>query len=70
MAHCVFDRDAVRLSAHEAMQRVRDRGFEMLALDYRFFFPRLLSKLRFLEPELTSVPLGAQYQVLCKKPAT
>jgi SAM-dependent methyltransferase len=70
MAHCVFDRDAVRLSAHEAMQRVRDRGFEMLSLDYRFFFPRLLSKLRFLEAELTSVPLGAQYQVLCKKPAT
>ena len=69
MAQCVFDRDAIRLTATEAMRRVRNRGFEVLSLDYRFFFPRFLSRLRFLESELTSVPLGAQYQVLCRKPA-
>jgi len=69
MAQCVFDRDAIRLTATEAMSRVRKRGFEVVSLDYRFFFPRFLSRLRFLESELTSVPLGAQYQVLCRKPA-
>lgn len=69
MAQCVFDRDAIRLTATEAMRRVRKRGFEVVSLDYRFFFPRVLAPLRFLESELTSVPLGAQYQVLCRKPA-
>lgn len=69
MAQCVFDRDAIRLTAAEAMKRARNRGFEVVSLDYRFFFPRFLSSLRFLESELTSVPLGAQYQVLCRKPA-
>jgi SAM-dependent methyltransferase len=68
MSQCVFDRDAVRLTATETMKRMRKRGFEVLSLDYRFFFPRLLSRLRFLESELTSVPLGAQYQVLSRKP--
>jgi len=70
MSQCVFDRDAVRLTATEAMKRVRDRGFEVVSLDYRFFFPRFLAGLRFLESELTSVPLGAQYQVLCRKPVS
>lgn len=68
MSQCVFDRDAIRLTATEAIKRVRKRGFEVVSLDYRFFFPRFLSRLRFLESELTSVPLGAQYQVLCRKP--
>jgi SAM-dependent methyltransferase len=69
MAQCVFDRDAIRLTATEAMKRARNRGFEVVSLDYRFFFPRFLSSLRFLESELTSVPLGAQYQVFCRKPS-
>jgi SAM-dependent methyltransferase len=69
MSRCVFDADAVRLSAREAINRIRKRGFELISLDYRFFFPRFLASLRFLEKELTSVPLGAQYQVLCRKPA-
>jgi SAM-dependent methyltransferase len=68
MAQCVFDRDAIRLTAAEALQRVRQRGFEVVSLDYHFFFPRLLAGLRFLEDRLTGVPLGAQYQVLCRKP--
>ena len=68
MSRCVFDADAVRLSAREAIDRVRKRGFELVSLDYRFFFPRFLASLRFLEKQFTSVPLGAQYQVLCRKP--
>ena len=68
MSRCVFDRDAVRLTARESIDRTRKRGFEFVALDYRFFFPRFLAPLRILEKELTSVPLGAQYQLLCRKP--
>jgi SAM-dependent methyltransferase len=70
MSRCVFDRDAVRLSAREAINRLRRRGFDLVSLDYRFFFPRFLAGLRFLEKELTSVPLGGQYQVLCRKLAS
>jgi SAM-dependent methyltransferase len=70
MARCVFDRDAIRLSAREAIHRLRRRGFKLVSLDYRFFFPRFLARLRFLEKELTSVPLGAQYQVICRKPTS
>jgi SAM-dependent methyltransferase len=70
MSRCVFDRDAIRLSAREAINRMRRRGFDLVSLDYRFFFPRFLARLRILETQLTSVPLGAQYQVLCRKPAS
>ena len=68
MSQCVFDRDAIRLRAKEAIQRVRQGGFDVVSLDYCFFFPRFLARLRFLEDYLTGVPLGAQYQVLCRKP--
>jgi hypothetical protein len=49
------------------MKRARQRGFAVISVDYRFFFPRFLAGLRFLEPQLAGVPLGAQYQVLCRK---
>lgn len=68
MANCVFDRDAIRLTATESMKRARQRGFAVVGVDYRFFFPRFLGGLRFLEPQLTGIPLGAQYHVLCRKP--
>jgi SAM-dependent methyltransferase len=69
MSQCVFDRDAIRLTATEAIRRVRKRGFEVVSLDYHFFFPRFLAGLRFLENYLTGIPFGAQYQVLCRKPS-
>jgi SAM-dependent methyltransferase len=70
MAKCAFDSDAVRLSPAESKQRVRKRGFEVLSVDYCFFFPKFLSGLRFFESRLARIPLGAQYQVLCRKPVT
>jgi hypothetical protein len=44
-------------------------GFEVRRTDYLFVFPRLLKALRGLEPALARAPLGAQYQVLCRKGA-
>jgi len=68
MERCVFDRDAVTITPPRASRMLSKGGFEILGVDYRFFFPRLLKSLRFLEPGLSWFPLGGQYQVLCRKP--
>jgi hypothetical protein len=34
---------------------------------YLFIFPRLLGALRVLEPLACRLPLGAQYQLLCRR---
>ncbi|MGA2979167.1 MAG: methyltransferase domain-containing protein [Terriglobales bacterium] len=68
MSQCVFDQDAITLNSLEARRMLVSRGFEPLGTDYLFFFPTLARALRFLEPHLSRVPFGAQYQVLCQKP--
>jgi SAM-dependent methyltransferase len=67
MSRIPFDRDAVPLSAPEARRMVREGGFEVVGTDFLFIFPRCLGVFRFLEPALSRFPLGAQYQVLCRK---
>ena len=63
-----FDRDAVLVSPPHARHLLTAAGFEVLRTDFLFLFPRALSALRPLEPPLSRLPLGAQYQVLCRKP--
>ena len=70
MSRIPFDRDAVTLSPPETRQRLQAAGFEVLHTDVLFFFPRPLAWFRGLEPALASLPLGAQYLVLARKPAT
>jgi SAM-dependent methyltransferase len=67
MSNCVFDRTARTLSPPEARGLLRDAGFQVVRTDFLFYFPRALKLLRFLESGLRRVPLGAQYQVLCRK---
>ncbi len=67
MSRVSFDADAVTLSCLESKRRLRAGGFQVLGLDARFYFPRQLSWLRPLENILTKIPLGGQYQVLCRK---
>jgi len=62
-----FDRDAIMVSAPEARRLLSAGGFEVLRTDFLFIFPRVLSWLRGLEPSVSRLPLGAQYQVLCRK---
>jgi predicted TPR repeat methyltransferase len=69
MGRCAFDRDAIMLSPLEARALVRRQGFEIVRTDFLFVFPRALRALRRLEPALSRLPLGGQYQVLCRKPA-
>ena len=68
MKRIPFDRDAIMLSALEAKRLLRDAGFEILRVDFLFIFPRALGWLRWLEPPLSRLPFGAQYQVLGRKP--
>lgn len=69
MSRNPFDADAVMLSPPEARRLLRAGGFEVLRTDTLFYFPRQLAFLRGLEPQLSRLPLGGQYLVLCRKPS-
>jgi SAM-dependent methyltransferase len=68
MSRCSFDRDAIMISPPEAARLLRAQGFQVISIHYLFFFPRFLKRFRFLEPHFSRIPLGAQYQILCRKP--
>jgi trans-aconitate methyltransferase len=70
MSQCSFDHDAKTISPPQAVRLVRDQGFQVISIHYLFFFPRFLKLFRFLEPHFSRFPLGAQYQILCRKPAS
>lgn len=67
MSRIPFDRNAITLTAPEAQRLLKFGGFEILRTDFLFIFPRLLSWFRRIEPQLAQLPLGAQYQVFCRK---
>jgi SAM-dependent methyltransferase len=67
MSRCTFDRDAILLSPPEARASLRRAGFEILRTDFRFVFPRFLRAVRKVEDWVFRIPLGTQYQVLCRK---
>jgi len=67
MSRIPFDRDAILISAREACRLARAGGFEILGTQFAFVFPKMLRSLRRLEAPLSGFPLGAQYQVLCRK---
>jgi SAM-dependent methyltransferase len=69
MSRCSFDREAVTISPPEAVRLLREQGFQVIKIHYLFFFPRFLKLFRFLEPYFSRIPAGAQYQILCRKPA-
>lgn len=68
MSRIPFDRDAITLSCLETKRRLAGVGFEIHSVDFCFYFPRSLRALRPLEPLAAKIPLGAQYQVLARKP--
>ena len=67
MSRIPFDRDAITLTPPDARRMLGQVGFKIVRTDYLFFFPRVLGWLRKLEPGLSGVPMGAQYQILCRK---
>lgn len=68
MSRIPFDRDAVTLTPPEARRLLRAGGFEILRTDFLFIFPNVLRWLRSIEPLVSRLPFGAQYQILCRKP--
>jgi len=68
MSKVPFDADAIVLFPFEARKLMRAAGFEILGTDSLFVFPSALAALRGLEPALCKLPIGGQYQVLCRKP--
>ena len=68
MSRIPFDRGAVMVWPHAIQRAMRQEGFAVLRTDYCFFFPRFLGALRGFEPSLAGMPLGAQYQVLARRP--
>jgi SAM-dependent methyltransferase len=67
MSRIPFDRDAITLSPPEARNLLRLGRFDILRADYLFIFPRILRWCRWIEPLCSRLPLGAQYQILCRK---
>jgi SAM-dependent methyltransferase len=67
MSQIPFDRGAIMVSAPEARRLLKAGGFDIVRTDFLFIFPRILSWFRGLEAILSPLPLGAQYQVLCRK---
>lgn len=70
MKRIPFDRDALPVALPQAKRLLRAGGFELVRIDFLFIFPKVLSWFRKLEPAMSHLPFGAQYQVLCRKPAS
>lgn len=68
MRRVPFDREAILLWPAAARRLLGATGFEVLRTDFQFVFPRWLRWFRPLEPALSRLPLGGQYQVLAQKP--
>jgi SAM-dependent methyltransferase len=64
VALCPFDDDAILLWPWQARGLFRRAGLRDIRLRYIVFLPRLFSGLRWIEPHLGSVPLGAQFMLV------
>ena len=60
---CPFDENARLIRADRMKKAFAAAGWRRPTVRFHIFFPRALSKLRFLENALSGVPLGAQYSV-------
>lgn len=68
MSRIPFDADAQCLSPIQTRRRLMQAGFEVQQTRSLFYFPNLLRFMRPLEGMLSSVPLGAQYVVVSRRP--
>jgi hypothetical protein len=63
-----LDKDANMMSPHKTKRLLRSHGFKIVSTDFLFIFPRVLRRLRPIEPMVVKLPVGGQYQVLVRKP--
>jgi 2-polyprenyl-3-methyl-5-hydroxy-6-metoxy-1,4-benzoquinol methylase len=67
MSRIPFDKGTEPITAWNTRRLMRAAGLQVVETAYLFYFPRILSALRPVEPFLTRVPLGAQYVVIAAK---
>ena len=67
MSRIPFDRDAVMLSPASASRMLHRAGFTLSSIDFAFIFPKFLRWARPMERWVCKLPLGAQYQILCRR---
>jgi ubiquinone/menaquinone biosynthesis C-methylase UbiE len=65
---CPFDENAVLITASQLKAVTRASGLQVLRVNYHLFFPKILAKLRLIEPMLTPIPIGAQYSMYSRRP--
>ena len=71
MRRIPFDRDANTLLPWETVRLLKRAGFQVTHRPRSlFYFPRMLSGLRGLEPYLAGLPFGAQYWAVGSKPVS
>ena len=68
VAQCAFDDDAILLWPWEARRLLLQAGLLAVKLRFIVFLPRLLARLRFIEPHLGAVPIGAQIMLVGTRP--
>jgi len=62
-----LDENAILLYRGEVLTLLSSIEMSVLRTSYLFFFPRVLSSMRFLEDHLQWCPLGAQYAVVARQ---
>lgn len=65
---CVFDKDAILISAHRLRKKMIKAGFNALKTSYTIFMPRkgIFNKLLKYEKFLWWLPIGGQYYIMAK----
>lgn len=62
-----FDKDAEKILPWTGRHLLSRHGFRVEGISYLFVFPRVMKVFRFMEPALSLIPLGAQYQIIAQK---
>jgi len=65
--NCVYDEDAILISARQLKRILLDAGFKNMQVQYCLFIPPGWKSLLWLEPKLKWLPLGGQYVVSATK---
>ncbi len=64
---CPFDANARLIRASSLVRAAKAAGWISPQIRYHVFFPRVLARLRGLEPSLSWLPLGGQYSMIARK---
>ena len=67
MSRIPFDKNAVKIFPHQAVNLLQKVGFEIKLIHYKFIFPRFLKIFRPIERLAFRIPIGCQYLIQAQK---